>query len=319
MANASVEKLITEKELVYKRLEPLREQRKKIAELREGRDKLNDSVKALNEKIKKLKDERDSHNVQVKSAKGERDKINEELTAVRKEFTTKFPKVDGREPNFSKIKLDVENLRWSIETSGVSYEKEKELRGTLDKLEIVYNGMKKKEDLRRKMKELDRRAREHHNNVLAFSQKSEETHGELVVLYENVKEARAVADDKHQEVVTEIEKLNELEKKHAPDVNRFNELREKIGETKKVEVEKEKKATEKSIKERAEKAFDKFTSGKRVDLRELQLKFIEEEEKAKKTPDEKKEKPAKKTSTKKKGKASTKKKTSTKKAAKNGK
>jgi len=275
-----IDKLVKEREVIFKRIEPIWEHANKVVELRAERDELNNKVKTLSEQARKIKSGRDFYNKRVREEKEKRDVLNKKCSDLRQNSMKKFgDAAKNYDPRYySNLGRQVKGLRWKIETAGVDFSEERKLRASLDRMEREYESLKDVEDARRGKKGVEEQAKEHHANVVTFSQQSEKAHTELIKIYEGLKQARADANEKHQQVLDEMAKKKKLEDKHAKDIRRLEELKGKIKNTKKRVKEKQKEEVEKTVKERADSAFKDLESGKRVDLRDLQLKFLKEKE-----------------------------------------
>lgn len=282
-----LEKLNKEIEELKAKVAPALDMRKAISELRKDRDILNRQAKEISEKIKNTKQIRDSYNQVVCSAKSLRDSINKKLSDLKKSLPKKENKPkEGKDrgkraPTYKSIKKRIRDLEWKIQTSGVSFPEERNLRNQLQKLEVLRAELQKEEDARNSARNLGREARTHHARVLEFSTKSESIHKELVKLYGELRKLRSLANKKHKEFLAKVNELNVFNKEHEPDFKLLKELKQKLMETKDNLAKASKEAVEKSLVERAEVAFEKFKKGIRVDLRDLQAKLRMEEKKNK--------------------------------------
>lgn len=271
-----IKKLKERVEAIQTKLEPLQDLKKNISKIRVERDSLNKQVKELSDKLKKVRTSRDFYNKKVKNEKKERDLLNKQVIGLKKQFNEK---VGGKKkgPSYSRVKKQIKDLQWKIETSGVTFSEEEKLRSKLEKLEALKADLQKEKDARLKIKEIASQAEKHHTNVLKLSEKSKKNHEKVQSLYEDLKKKRADANQKHEEVLAEMKKLKELEKKYAPDIRRLQQLKEKIKKMTATNLIKKKRETAKAFKERADEAFEKLKAGKKVDLIDLQLKLSLEE------------------------------------------
>jgi uncharacterized coiled-coil DUF342 family protein len=274
-----VNKLENEKTAIYERLEPLREQAVILTSIRKERDILNDRVKKLSEEVRSIKVKRDELNKKVQDEKKKRDSINQEASSLRKGFKQEFGDQPGRRGSseLQNLRKMVKDMRWTIETSGFNFAEEKKRRKKLDELEKRLKSLEKFDNARLGVMKQDKDARSYHSNVIEYSKQSEEVHQSLIVLYENLKQAREKADAKHNLVVEELDKLKKIEADHEDDLNRLNELRGEIRDTRDEWEEQKTEESKKSAKERGAEAFAEFEKGGRVDFRDLQLKFLGEE------------------------------------------
>lgn len=283
MAEELIEKINKEIEELKAKIAPVADMQKNISELKRVRDELNGKVKELSEKIKNTKQIRDSYNQVVKSAKNIRDSVQKKISEVRKDLPKKGAGDKGRrKPTYKNIRKQIKDLEWKIQTSGVSFSEERNLRNQLQKLEILKAELQREEDARSSSRKLSSEAKKHHARVLEFSIKSRSIHKELLELYGELKKIRAKATQKHEEFLEKVKALDIFNKEHESDFNLLNELKQKLRQEKKKLAAKQEENLEKGIVERAQDAFEKLKQGVRVDLRDLQAKLKLEEKKNKK-------------------------------------
>ncbi|MFH1450518.1 MAG: hypothetical protein ABIF92_00875, partial [archaeon] len=91
-----VDKLEKERQLIFERLAPLRDQEIILSNIRKDRDNLNFKVKSLSEEVRKKKSERDELNLKVREEKDKRDQINHAASSLRKDFKSSFGDQPGR-------------------------------------------------------------------------------------------------------------------------------------------------------------------------------------------------------------------------------
>jgi uncharacterized coiled-coil DUF342 family protein len=280
-ADTPVNKLEKEKQAIYERSAPIREQAAVLTSIRKDRDVLNDKVKALSDEVRKVKTERDELNKKVRDEKAKRDDINNQASSLRKVFRSEFGDAPAKKGSFElqKLRKQVKDMRWEIETKGFSFAEEKKRSKVLSELEKKLKKLEKFDNARLSVVKQDKNARDFHSNVIEFSKQSEEVHQKLIGFYENLKQAREKADAKHNEVVEAIDKIKKLEVDHEVDLKRFNEIRDSINDTREEWEDQNLEESKKSAKERSAEAFAEFEKGGRVDLRDLQLKFLGEDKK----------------------------------------
>lgn len=273
-----MDKLIQEESELSEKLGKVNDIRTESSVFKKERDSLNTKVKELSVNSKKVRTERDSLNKKVKAEKNLRDNLNKRIADLKAQFSKKYGNRSTSE-QYKKLKKQIRDLEWKIETSGVGFEEEKKLRAKLAGLEDEKVAFQEEADSREELKNLERNAKKHHSNVIEFSKKSEQIHEKLVGIYKNLRDEREKANKKHEQFIAKVQELKDFEKGHTADFKRLGTLRSKIKDkqTKVKTVQKQK--TETSFRERAEKAYEKFKAGKRVDLKELQIKFSLRKEK----------------------------------------
>ena len=271
------------KELTQK-LSGLKEQMSKLnAEAREWaekRNKLNEQFKnlraetlelrserdKLNEKVKELKQQRNKMKTEIREKIGEIKKLSQEIRAL----TKKKPSI-----NPQTLQKKVESIEWTIQTTPLDLEEEKELVEQVKQLEIRLNIHRKLGKLNQKMLELqaelkaiETKNRHYHEKLTENAQKSQGTHERMLEKIAEAEELKMEADNLHQLFLRTKERTKPFQGKIIEILDRIKRLKEEIRE----EEEKEKKRIEEVLREKLEKrAREKLKRGEKLTWEEFQI------------------------------------------------
>jgi uncharacterized coiled-coil DUF342 family protein len=223
----------------------LEQVKKELNELRSTLNNLNDKKEAAWKKkeevskkivqsittLKIAKKERDSFTKQVKDAKEKRKELNttisQKVTEIKKLQDKKgvsIPKDKRNKPlNAEQLKRDIEKLEYTIETGGVTFDKEKKMMKEIKEKKKQYEELKKisagfegSQGLSKEIDTLRKEADAIHKKVQSHAGTSQEKHESLIttskeidVLRSTEKELNKVFDEAKLEFQVVNEKLKQ--------------------------------------------------------------------------------------------------------------
>lgn len=233
--------------------------RAETLELRSERDKLN-------EKVKELKQQRNKMKTEIREKIGEIKKLSQEIKAL----TKKKPSI-----NSQTLQKKVESIEWTIQTTPLDLEEEKELVEQVKQLEIRLNIRRKLGQLNQKMLELhaelkaiETKNRHYHEKLTETAQKSQGIHERMLEKIAEAEELKMEADNLHQLFLRTKERTKPFQGKIIEILDRIKRLKEEIRE----EEEKEKKRIEEVLREKLEKrAREKLKRGEKLTWEEFQI------------------------------------------------
>lgn len=246
----------------------------------EKRNKLNEQFKSLRAETLELRSERDKLNEKVKELKQQRNKmkteIHEKIGEIRKlsqEIKALTKKKPSRTPQT--LQKEIESIEWTIQTTTLSLQEEKELVERVKQLEIQLNIHRKLGRLNQKMLELqaelkaiETKNRYYHEKLTETAQKSQGIHERMLEKIAEAKELKMEADDLHRLFLQTKERTKPLQEKKMEILDRIKRLKEEIRE----EEEREKKRIEEVLREKLEKrAREKLKRGEKLTWEEFQI------------------------------------------------
>jgi uncharacterized coiled-coil DUF342 family protein len=246
----------------------------------EKRDKLNKQFKKQRSEIHALENERNSLNEKVKTLKQQRDTARARKRTLIEEIIVRSKKIaelKKKKPRKSRSQLDkeIQDIEWKIQTTPLDLQEEKRLVEEIKQLEPQLNIYKKIEqqnkkiaELRKELETLEAKANEHHHELIATAQKSQEFHAIIVTKISEAKNIKREADRLHGAYIQAKEQAKPL----YQEMKELTEKKKKLQDATREEDKKQKETAEKNLKEKLEsQARDKLQRGEKLSWDEFQL------------------------------------------------
>jgi len=269
LEEATFDELLAQKREYERKLSELTEERNTLNEeaksQRQIRDELNTDIKEnLNSAIE-YRDKRDKTNEEVRKYKKLREKTNDKLKTMEWE--------SGRR-DIINMEKEIKRIDKTIETKVLDIRKENELIKKVQDLSKKLHEMQEDEKVQKEALELRELSESYHLKVVEFSKEAQSNHEKMLEYFQKIDEIRTSADEAHN---TFIKIKNEASRKHE-------EVKETLGQIRKINryLDKlnakkrsvENKATNKKNRKEKEHAIDiyqKFKDGKKLNTDELLL------------------------------------------------
>lgn len=247
---------------------------------------LRKEIIKLIQQVKEYKSVRDECTNQVKELKVKRDEINADIKALidkHQDILKDHPdlaKVTNAKPkrkvNVPKLKKIIESLEFKLQTSVMSFDKEKQINKEIKDLQGKIAGAgessdvegqvaelsrqisKKKKaakDIHKQVTELATRSQDNHTKVIEISKQIDELKEDENKLAENFNDLKKQYSDKRKEKIEIEKKLKGV----RGDLNKDREEKKQISEEAKKEI----------IKEKQGEVEDKIKSGKKLSTEDL--------------------------------------------------
>jgi len=265
----SFDVLLKEKRSLEKKLKELTQERDKLNEeartFKHLRDDLNSSIKDNLDKALKYRNERDQVNKEVKKYKKLRDESNQELKKM--EWSS------GRR-DIQRVQDEIKKIDKTIETQVLDIRKENELVKQVTDLQKKLQTMTEDEETRDEAIKLKELSESYHARVVELSDQAQETHEQMIKYFEKIDDIRVKADEAHAEFM-KIRK--NASQKHEEVKTLLKEIKAKNKALDKVKAKKRYREDEithsENIKEkeRAQEIYRKFRGGKKLSTEELLL------------------------------------------------
>lgn len=265
----SFEVLLKEKRGLEKKLNELTQERDKLNEeartFKHLRDDLNSSIKDNLDKALNYRNERDQVNKEVKKYKKLRDEANQELKKM--EWSS------GKR-DIQRVQDEIKKIDKVIETQVLDIRKENELVKQVSELQKQLKPMKENEETREEAVKLKELSESYHARVVELSDQAQETHEQMIKYFEKIDDIRVKADEAHAEFMKIRENASQ---KHEEVKTLLKEIKAKNKALDKVKAKKRYKEDEVSHnenakeKERAQEIYRKFLGGKKLSTDELLL------------------------------------------------
>ncbi len=290
-----------------------------INDIKGERDDLNEKVKLLasnrkviREKLNKVLDiareskvERDIENTQVNSFKKDREEIRVKLDAAQsnlRDLEKTHHEIVGDSPvSYANLKKRMNAIDWKIQTELVGREKERVLVEEVTRIQKQLDELKDVKDIEEKLYSAKKDFNEHLKEfkikkslVMKHVTKSEKCHQKMLEAFKKADELRKQLDESDPEFEDLKQTANE---KHEEFVGKIKKIEEKDNKSRKEAQDKIEKKRAKVTKEKKEQAgdiFEALKSGQKIDLEDILIlqKFgldkPKKEEKVKEIVDDKK-------------------------------
>ncbi|MGO9386603.1 MAG: phosphoserine phosphatase SerB [Methanobacterium sp.] len=265
----SFDVLLKEKRGLEKKLNELTQERDKLNEeartFKHLRDDLNSSIKDNLDKALNYRNERDQVNKEVKKYKKLRDEANQELKKM--EWSS------GKR-DIQRVQDEIKKIDKVIETQVLDIRKENELVKQVSELQKQLKPMKENEETREEAVKLKELSESYHARVVELSDQAQETHEQMIKYFEKIDDIRVKADEAHAEFMKIRENASQ---KHDEVKTLLKEIKAKNKALDKVKAKKRYREDEVSHnenakeKERAQEIYRKFLGGKKLSTDELLL------------------------------------------------
>ena len=157
------------------------------------KSEFSDLIKKNINDIKELKNKRNELTTKVKILKKERDELNKEISdnvkviVKEKKDVQPLPEIKGKKIIPGKIKKEIEDLEFKLQTEPMGFEKEQRLRKQiknqqkiLNEFEGQFKATKELREVSNKTSSLKKRANKIHKEIQDVAQESQNIHEELI-------------------------------------------------------------------------------------------------------------------------------------------
>jgi len=217
--------------------------RRQIDETADKRDRLNAEVKQISGEVKNLKAKRDSLNARVKELKAKRDELRAQAAEKRKTLSKLLEQTrqmsEQLQGNMSELSHQIKSLEWYIQTNPLAPKTERSIIGKISALEAnlaKHKGLKNVKDkllqLRIEVGALRIKAQSTHEELTSVAEESEKMHKAMQDLAKTLIEKKKEADVRHSEFLEQSQMRREVVDKFRENLQRIEEIRNKIGAAK---------------------------------------------------------------------------------------
>jgi len=253
--------------------------RKRIDESADERDQLNAEVKQLSDEVRKLKSQRDALNGRVKELKLKRDELRTQAAEKRETLSKLLDQTQQMSEQLrgsvSELYHQINSLEWYIQTNPLAPKTERNIIAKISALELnlaKHKGLRNVKDkllqLRVEVGALRIQAQATHAELTKTAEESEKVHKSMYELAKKLIEKKKEADSKHAQFLGLNQERREAVNKLRESLDRIDQLRTKIGETK--ESQSPRLKGEKVKSKYKEAATEKMRTGGKLSFEEFQ-------------------------------------------------
>lgn len=246
----------------------------------EKRDKLHGRIKTLRDEALELRGQRDELNSRVKELKQKRNDMTarlherlEEMETLREESKA----LAKRKPpkSHETLQKEVESIDWTIQTTSLTLQEDKELVEKVKQLETqlaIHRKLeqltKKTTQLRTEVKTMKSESELLHKQLTENARESQETHRKMLERIEESKAVKTEADGMHKQFLQAKETAGPLQEEVKMLLAQIRQLKGEVWK----EVQKEKKESQHALRVTLEKqAKEKLKHGEKLSWEEFQL------------------------------------------------
>ncbi len=278
----TTEELRQQRDALQQKANELKEQRNTLhtqsKNLAEERDAINTTIRKVRNDIAEHKKKRDELNERVKHAKLQRDVLNEKCQETKKQIRTierKRSSTTGT--NLAELRRQLNTLETEQMTKPMSPQKERKLIETISEFhakikkeeELLNQDPKLKKALEEE-RDYKQQAEKQHINVEELAFRAQQEHEDMITLInkldnlvkrvnevqESIINTKIKADDIHREFITHVDKIHDLERKLASSIDG--------------QFKRKKKSEESSILHKeANEIFERFKRGEKLSTEDL--------------------------------------------------
>jgi len=266
------------------KLSALQEQEDRLeaeaAEWADKRDKLNERVRSLRDEVESLRSRRDEINDRVKELKQRRNEVTariherfEKAKGLQEERKSSAKRKPSR--SHESLKDEVDSIDWTIQTTSLTLQEDKELVGKVKQLETQLAVYKKLEQVTRAITQaraeigtMKSESEQLHKQLTENAQKSQGAHKEMLAKIEVSKTLKTEADKMHKKFLQARDSLRVLRQESKTLASQLSQLKGELREKER----REQKDSEDALRETLERnAREKMKRGEKLSWEEFQL------------------------------------------------
>ena len=260
-------------------LNQLNDQKESLFHKRESSGK---EISGLIRQVRSLRNERNKLTTDVKAAKVDRkglnDTINKKIDEIKKFAKEKKETVKkhGMTEDPSKIKHEMERINYTLETSGLTFEKEQKLMKILKDMKRKYDEAKKissiwdsSHALSTEIDSMKEKADAVHRAIQQKAQLSQEKHETMIDSSKKIDDLKKEEDETSKKITEKKKEMEDINGKLEEKLKVLAELSAKL-QVEKKETRQEKEAqTRKLLSDRIKDAEEKFRRGEKLTTEDI--------------------------------------------------
>jgi len=246
------------------------------------REAAGNEISGLIRQVKSLRRERNKLTTEVKAAKVDRkslnDAINKKIDEIKKFDKEKKETVKkhGMTEDPSKIKHEMERINYTIETSGLTFEKEQKLMKILKDLKRKYDEAKKVSSiwdsshaLSTEIDSMKEKADEVHRAIQQKAALSQEKHETMIESSKKIDDLKREEDEISRKITEKKKEMEEVNSKLEEKLKLLTDVNAKL-QVEKKETRQEKEAQKrKLLGDKIKDAEEKFRRGEKLTTEDI--------------------------------------------------
>jgi len=261
---------------------------RKVTEIANKRNLLNEQVKELITTAKEEREKRDKCNEAISAIKEKKNLLIKELEGFEKQAETLSEQLaekqekttqNKRRMDFSakKIRKEIQELEWKIQTSSnLSINEEREIVEQIARLEQKFRDVRETDVLSRdlktfntRIKVLRGRLRALENELRSQARESRFHHKTMIQAFKNADILRKQADELHAQFLDAKKQANAIHNEYLSYIREISRIRQDISKSKQKIRAKQDAQRKEKLEERTEDAKKKFEEGRKLSFEEF--------------------------------------------------
>ncbi|MHA1974972.1 MAG: coiled-coil protein [Candidatus Hodarchaeales archaeon] len=261
---------------------------RKVTEIANKRNLLNEQVKELITTAKEEREKRDKCNEAISTIKEKKNLLLKELEGFEKQAETLSEQLAGKQEKatptkrrmeFSakKIRKEIQELEWKIQTSSnLSINEEREIVEQIARLEQKFRDVRETDVLSRdlktfntRIKVLRGRLRALENELRSQARESRFHHKTMIQAFKNADLLRKQADELHAQFLDAKKQANAIHNEYLSYIREISRIRQDISKSKQKIRAKQDAQRKEKLEERTEDAKKKFEEGRKLSFEEF--------------------------------------------------
>ncbi|WP_455143632.1 coiled-coil protein [Candidatus Hodarchaeum mangrovi] len=261
---------------------------RKVTEIANKRNSLNEQVKELIATAKEEREKRDNCNDKITALKENKTLLLKELEGFEKQAEGLNGQLEGlnvkgnthsRRVDISakKIRHEIQELEWKIQTtSNLSINEEREIVEQIARLEQKFREVRETDVISRDLRTFNNRInvlkgkmRSLENELRSMARESRFHHKTMIQAFKNADVMRKQADDLHAQFIDAKKQANSVHNEYLNYLREINRIRQDINKSKQKVRAKQDAHRKEKLEEKTEDARKKFEEGRKLSFEEF--------------------------------------------------
>lgn len=261
---------------------------RKVTEIANKRNSLNEQVKELIATAKEEREKRDNCNDKITALKESKTLLLKELEGFEKQAEGLNGQLEGlnvkgnthsRRVDISakKIRHEIQELEWKIQTtSNLSINEEREIVEQIARLEQKFREVRETDVISRDLRTFNNRInvlkgkmRSLENELRSMARESRFHHKTMIQAFKNADVMRKQADDLHAQFIDAKKQANSVHNEYLNYLREINRIRQDINKSKQKVRAKQDAHRKEKLEEKTEDARKKFEEGRKLSFEEF--------------------------------------------------
>jgi len=260
---------------------------RKVTAVANKRNLLNEQVKELIKTAKEEQEKRDNCNQAISEIKQKKILLMKEIEGFVEQAErldgqldgkqTKTPQPKRRTNSAKKIRHEIQELEWKIQTtSNLSITEEREIVEKIARLEKKFRDVRETDVIARDLRTIRSRInvlkgklRSLDHDLRRYARESRFHHKTMIQAFKNADILRKQADESHAQFLNAKEQANAIHNEYLTYIREINRIRQTVNKSRQHSKAKQDAERREKIKEKTQDAQKKFEEGRKLSFEEF--------------------------------------------------